>query len=125
VTLDQLEPPERGTAVRVQIHEQIPRRRATAGFTRHHESLPGLVHHAYVRDLLRHGARLIGAGIVDDQDFVGDSGLGEEGMEAGSHELCLVMGADDDADPQRHVHAVRADCRGIPTCIYQNLTGPV
>jgi len=47
-------------------------------FPRDDQAFTRLVHHAHVRNLLRHGARLIGARIVDYQDFVRDSGLGEK-----------------------------------------------
>ena len=89
-----------------------PRRRAAAGLARDHQALARLVHHAHVRNLLRHGARLIGAGIVDDQDFVGHARLREEGMEAGgegyraslwAQTMTLIL--------QRHA------CAGAPTTL--------
>jgi hypothetical protein len=48
-----------------------------------------------VRNLLRHGARLIGAGIVDDHDFVGHARLREQGMKAGGKKTGFGMGADE------------------------------
>ena len=53
--------------------------------------------------------RVVGAGVVDDEDFVWRSGLGEQGIEAGRQEAAFVIGADDRGD--RQPHAVSIDQR--------------
>jgi hypothetical protein len=73
-----------------------------ACLARDHEAFARLVRHAHVRNRVRHGARRIGTRVVDDKDFVGNAGLGEQGVEAGWQILRFVMGADNDADPKRH-----------------------
>ena len=77
-----------------------PDARRAPRFARDHEAFARLVHHADVRNLRRHGARLIGARIVDDEDFVRHPRLGEQGMETGRKIARFVMRADNDADLQ-------------------------
>jgi hypothetical protein len=73
--LDALEPLERHAAVRVHVRQDVARRLAPGRFARHDEPFDGLFHHAHARYGARHGARLIGAGIVDDEDFIGRARL--------------------------------------------------
>ena len=42
----------------------------------------------------------VGAGVVDDEDFVGRSGLREQGKETGRKHRGFVIGADDRGDRQ-------------------------
>ena len=62
---------------------------------RHDQTLGRFVHHADAGYGARHGARVIGARVVDDDDFVGRPRLGQQGIETGRKESGFVVGADD------------------------------
>ena len=132
-SLDALEPCQRSAAVGIQIDEDVAGGREAACLACDHEAFARLVDHAHLWNRVRHGARRIGTRVVDDKDFVGNAGLGEKGVQAGGQVLRFVMGADNDADLQRHRCACltslspphprvrqRSRCRGIPTCIRPN-----
>jgi hypothetical protein len=95
---DALQPRQRCAAVRIEIDQKVARRVTAPRLARDHQAFARLVHHTHVRDLRRHEGRLIGARIVDDQKFVGDPGLGENGMKAGRKIARFIMRADNDAD---------------------------
>ena len=97
--LDALEPGQRRAAIGIQVHEHVALRKLPARVTRDDQPLAGLVHDPHVRNLERHGARLIGAGVVYHQDFVGQPRLRQEGMQTSGEIPCFVMSADNDADP--------------------------
>jgi len=77
---DPLEPLKRRPAVGIQIREEIARRGATAGLACHDQTFRWLVDDANTRDRSRHSARVVGAGVVDDDDFVWRSALTKKGM---------------------------------------------
>jgi hypothetical protein len=72
----------------------------TRSFARHHKTFRGFVHHADARHGTRHGARLIGTRIVDDQDVVGWPRLGQKGMQTGRKQSRFVVRAEDHANRQ-------------------------
>ena len=128
--IDPLEPGQRRPAVGIQIHQDVARGRQPPGFARDDQAFARLVDDTDVRNLLRHGARLIGARIVDDEDLIRRPRLGQQGMQT-SGEICrFIMGADNDAHsiPSTALgitrHACVAHCRGIPTCIHPQTRGP-
>jgi hypothetical protein len=92
-------------------------------FASDHQALARLTQHTDMRDLPRHGGRLIGAGIVHNQEFVGSACLSEEGMKTCRKIASLIMGADDNAQFQRHACACLIRCRGIPTRILRSVRG--
>jgi hypothetical protein len=66
---NELKPFTRRAAVGVNVHEHVAGRDAASGFACNHQSLPRFVHHPYTGDG-RNRRCAIGAGIVDDDDFV-------------------------------------------------------
>ena len=66
---DELEPVTRRAAVGVDVDEHVAGGHAASGLARDHQSLPRFVHHPYTGDG-RNRRCAIGAGIVDDDDFV-------------------------------------------------------
>ncbi len=55
------------------VDEHVASRHPPSSVARHDQAFARLVHHADVRDRLRHGTRRIGACIVDEHDLVGES----------------------------------------------------
>ena len=76
-------------------------------FPRDDEPFSRLFDHVNARYGPRHSPRAVGAGVVDDDDFVRGSGLGEKRKETGRQQAGFVVGADDRGDR----HALRCPCR--------------
>ena len=76
-------------------------RGAARRFARDHQTLHRLVNHRDAGNAARDRARLIGAGVVDDEDSIGGTGLRLEGVQTTGNEARLVVGADDDRN--RHL----------------------
>ena len=71
---DELEPVTRRAAVGVDVDEHVASGDAASCLARDDQSLPRFVHHPYTGDG-RNRRCAIGAGIVDDDDFVWQEGL--------------------------------------------------
>jgi hypothetical protein len=96
--LDALQPENGRAAVSVDIRDDVCPRGVTRSFARHHKTFRGFVHHADARHGTRHGARLIGARIVDDQNVVGRPRLGQKRIQTGRKQSRPVVRADDHAN---------------------------
>src|SRR6476469_10450885 len=77
---DPFQPLKWRPAVSIQVGEEVARRGATAGLACHDQAFRWLVDDANTRDRGRHSTRVVGAGVVDDDDFVWRSTLTKKRM---------------------------------------------
>ncbi len=105
--LDMLEPLKRHAAVGVHVREDVTGRKPPRRFPRDDEAFSRLFDDANARNRPRSSPGAVGAGVVDDDDFVRGSGLGEKRKETGRQQVGFVVGADDRGDR----HAPRCPCR--------------
>jgi hypothetical protein len=85
--------------------QDVARRGPPRRLPRDHENLPRLIDHADARCRARDG--FVGAGVVDDEDFVWRSGLGKQRKETGRQQAGFVVGADDVTFPLRSNASLR------------------
>lgn len=93
-----LEPLQRDPAVGVDVGKDVARRGAPRGLACDDEAFPRLVDYDDTVDRARHGAGSVRACVVDDEDFVWRSGLGEKRKETGRQQAGFVIGANDHGD---------------------------
>ncbi len=100
--LDAFEPRQRRAAIRIEIDEHIPACGFPPGLTSASQPLPCFIHDRNALDPHTHCTRRIRACVVDDNDLVRETGLGEHGVEARRKVALFVIGADNHAHCHRH-----------------------
>src|SRR5579871_853766 len=100
--LDELHPPQRRSAVRVDVRQDVASRGAPRRLARDDEPLARLADDGHAWHAAGNVARRVEAGVVDDDDFVGRPRLRQQGMQTGRKVSGFVVCADDRGD--RHGH---------------------